>query len=1035
MASPRSRSLVYVLALIGFLALALALSLRKARVGIAMTPATPAVRSHHPQSASSQAERIDFQLGTDGQSQQRLAGGVVHRYGFVLKSGQLLHALVDQDVVKDDAIDVALELYGPDGGKLYKIDSPTLALGSEEIFLVANAPGTYQVEIDGLRSEGTYRIRVLPIHQASDSERLNARAEMLFYQAAGFAALRPPKGPAALGGFLESERLWRKLGMPKRRAESFRRAGELFSRQWDYRRALVFRQRAVDLYRATGNHYLEAAQQVSMGIAHKQLGDLERAEDRYRRAISIAHRNGYSEIEANALLNLGILLHEQGDSWGALEACEAALVLIRRDKREELQDLGPLSLMGQINVSLGKFQTALAHYDEALRVLGSRRSATWRAAILSRISELYLKLGDLSRALAYARLALGYREEAGDERGKAVTLAGMSLILQQKQDPSQARALQEQALAIFYQIGDPSSEATAHLNLGRLWLAEKNTRIALAHLDRALDLFRQERQPEGEMAALYESAQAERLRGNPIMARRRIEGALAILGSLSGAPSDELKSAYLGAREKGYGLSIDLIVKTLPSSTSSADVAASFEMSEKARWQQLANSLTPAQFRAGILKRADPALLRERRKLESEINRTESQRLRLERDGLPIISAQRTQRGEMEKLQSLDVRLRREDAWAASWGRSVPISLREAQQLLDPDSILLEYHLGEARSFVWLVTPSTADVFALPARSVIEHQARGLHDLLSESQWSVNAEKAILLARELSAILLKPVAGRLGSHGLIVVPDGAVHLVPFALLPDPEREVVKGGHWPTPLIWSHRISYLPSVSVLRSIRGELADRHTAPGRLAVLADPAFNDPEFPQLPFSRREAEAILSLVPRGQRTLKAFGDQATRELVLSGKLVGYQIVHFATHAINHPEYPQLSSIVLSNTAPSRAQEAHLRLKDIQNLELPADLIVLSACRTALGRYVSGEGYMSLTQGFMYAGAARVLVSLWNVNEESTPKFMDRFYRALFYEGKSPAEALRVAQRWMAQETPWRSPYYWAGFELQGEWR
>jgi len=390
----------------------------------------------------------------------------------------------------------------------------------------------------------------------------------------------------------------------------------------------------------------------------------------------------------------------------------------------------------------------------------------------------------------------------------------------------------------------------------------------------------------------------------------------------------------------------------------------------------------------------------------------------------------------MEKLQALDVRLRREDAWASNWGRSLPISLRQAQQLLDRDSVLLEYHLGEARSFIWLITSSTADVFALPARSVIEDRARGLHDLLSESQWSVNAEKAISLARELSTILLKPVAGRLGSHELIIVPDGAIHLVPFALLPDPEREEERWGQWPAPLIRGHRVAYLPSVSVLRAIRSELAGRYPPPGRLAVLADPAFNDPEFPQLPFSRQEAEAILSLVPRGQRTLRALGDQATRELAMSGKLASYQIVHFATHAINHPEYPQLSSIVLSKVGASgRAQEAHLRLQDIQNLELPADLIVLSACRTALGRDVSGEGYMSLTQGFMYAGAARVVVSLWNVNEESTPKFMGRFYRALFYEGKSPAEALRVAQRWMAQETPWRSPYYWAGFELQGEWR
>src|SRR5262245_60216043 len=201
MAGPRSRSLVCVLALIGILALGLDRGLRSVHFDVAVTPAAPVliVQQSHP--AKPQVEKIDLRLGPDGQSQQRLAAGVVHRYGFSLKSGQLLHALVDQDVVEDDAIDLVLELYRPDGTKLYKIDSLTYASGSEEIFLVAGAPGTYRLEIDGLGREGTYRLRVLSVHRANRAERLNALAEKIFYESRELALLQPPRVGEALAGF------------------------------------------------------------------------------------------------------------------------------------------------------------------------------------------------------------------------------------------------------------------------------------------------------------------------------------------------------------------------------------------------------------------------------------------------------------------------------------------------------------------------------------------------------------------------------------------------------------------------------------------------------------------------------------------------------------------------------------------------------------------------------------------------------------------------------------------------------------------
>jgi CHAT domain-containing protein/tetratricopeptide (TPR) repeat protein len=1042
MASPRRQPLVYVSVLTACLGLIVALCIRSSRSGVVVARNTPSPQAQLPKrldTAPPRVRRIDLSLGSKRQLQQYLAGDVIHRYSFTLKSGQLLHAMVDQDVRRNEAVDVVLQIYGPEGQRLYEIDSPTLASGSEEIFLVANTPGIYRVEINGLESEGTYRIRVLSIHQASGSERLNARAERIFYQARSLTLLQPPKVEEALTGFEAAEKLWQGLGRPQRRAEAFRRCGALLFKQWQVKQALVFQQQALDLYRASGNHDMEAAELIAVGVSRKLLGDLEGAEDRYRRAAQIAKEYGFPERQATALLDLGILLYQRGDSWNAIDACQAAEVLLQRsEQKEKFEELHPFLAIGQIYVSLGKFQTALSQYEKATQILGASRAPGLRAQILSRISELYLNSGDHSRALAYARLALNYREQDGDPRGKAVTLAGMSLILQQRGDLLQARDLQQQALIIFHEIGDLSSEGVAHLNLGHLWLAGGDAKMAAVQFDKAWAIARQQGLKEAEMTALYELAQAERLRGNTVTARKRIEDALSILGSLSvGTSIDELKSLYLSARQKSYGLLVDLLVKSPALYTPPEDIAASFETSERARWQQLADLLTSGRFRSRLLKRADPTLLAERQKVQDEINRVEEVRLRLAQVGRSTTAVQRSQNALVERLQTLDTRINREDSGAAKLNRSTAVSLLDTQQLLDQDSVLLAYELNDTRSFLWLVTPSKAEVFSLPARDVIEAKARTLHQLLSEGQWSANRRQAVPLARELSNILLGPVAGRLGNGGIVVVPDGGINLVPFALLPDPTRmsETWKYG-WPAPLILDHRISYSPSASVLRAIRAELAGRPSLPGRLAVLAAPIFTDPNLAPLPLSRQEALAILALIPPSQRTLKAFGDEATRDLAMSGKLGGYQILHFATHATNHPTHPELSSIVLAQVdGRGHPREGHLRLHDIQDLELPVDLIVLSACKTALGSDVRGQGYMGLTQGFLSAGAARVLVSLWNVNEESTPKLMEHFYRALLIERKSPAEALRNAQRWMAEETSWNSPYYWAGFELHGEWR
>ena len=298
-----------------------------------------------------------------------------------------------------------------------------------------------------------------------------------------------------------------------------------------------------------------------------------------------------------------------------------------------------------------------------------------------------------------------------------------------------------------------------------------------------------------------------------------------------------------------------------------------------------------------------------------------------------------------------------------------------------------------------------------------------------------------------------------------------------------------------PLVVDHEIIRLPSMSVLAVLRREMKERHIAARRkmVAVLADPVFDsrDPRvrngtmseesgvqrrvqrdgetrspedtapvsvsltqdrltrsasevglgqggqlhFARLVYSRREAQAIVAAAAEGEGMM-ALDFKASLQTATDPELAQYRIVHFATHGLLNSEHPELSGLVLSLVdQQGHPQDGFLQLQDIYNLNLPADLVVLSACETGLGKEIRGEGLMGVTRGFMYAGASRVIASLWKVDDVATAELMGRLYHGMLKEGLQPAAALRQSQIEMWKQKRWDSPYYWAAFIIQGEWK
>jgi CHAT domain-containing protein len=510
--------------------------------------------------------------------------------------------------------------------------------------------------------------------------------------------------------------------------------------------------------------------------------------------------------------------------------------------------------------------------------------------------------------------------------------------------------------------------------------------------------------------------------------------------------------------------------------------AVALAVSERARARTLLELLREA--RADIRQGIDASLLERERSLQQLLNaKAGAQFALLNRKHTPeqAEAAAKEIASLTEEYEEIRAQIRKSSPRYAALTQPQPLSLTEIQQqTLDPDTLLLEYSLGDNASYLFVVSHTSIASYRLPKRSEIEAATRRAYELLTAPQPRPGESEAKLQARikeanasywpraaALSQILLGPAASQLGSKRLLIVADGALQYLPFGALPVPDPKASTSPRLEfasTPLMVEHEIVHLPSASALAALRRELAGRQPAPKAVAVLADPVFsaddarvkprgkaqtgeerpsdltravNDVrgELGRLLMTRDEAEAILSVTPRNGG-LAALDFRANRATATGDELSNYRIVHFATHGLLNSEHPELSGLALSLVdEQGRPQDGFLRLHEIFNLRLPAELVVLSACRTGLGKEVKGEGLVGLTRGFMYAGAARVVASLWRVDDAATAELMKRFYRRMLQDGMRPAAALRAAQIEMWKKPQWQSPYYWGGFVLQGEWK
>nr|MBD2212909.1 CHAT domain-containing protein [Nostoc linckia FACHB-104] len=631
-------------------------------------------------------------------------------------------------------------------------------------------------------------------------------------------------------------------------------------------------------------------------------------------------------------------------------------------------------------------------------------------------------------------------------------------------------------------------EATTLNNIGGVYddLGEKQK--ALEFYNSALPLLQAVGNRSGEASTLYNLAYLERSRGNLQAARSNVEAAIKIIEDLrTKIDSKDLRSSYFATQQDVYQFYIDLLMELHKKDPSKGYAALALHYSERSRARSLIELLNEAN--AKILKGANPQLIAQERNLRQQIDAKTTLRRNLETSTKQndLVTKAAIQRLNQEitnltnQYEQLQAQIRTSNPEYAKLTNPDPekdiLKLPQIQQQLDKDTLLLQYTLGEERSYLWAVTPTSMQVYTLPPRQEIEKVATKFHESLAKGG---TTDISIPNAQQLSKLILAPVADQLPGKRLVIVADGVLQTIPFAALADINTQAkgdAKAEAKYQPLMVNHEIVNLPSASTIAFQRQQLAKRQPAPKALAILADPVFNktdcrfkdencqEADKPQslnnnldipaqlqqsllnrsainlkrngwdrLLYTAKEAKAILNLIPSAS-SLKALSFDANYNWATSGALNQYRILHFATHGIVDPKEPHLSGILLSSYDKQGKYliDNKLSLGDLFNQDYPAELIVLSACETGLGKDVNGEGLIGLTRGLMYAGAARVAVSLWQVSDEGTSILMQEFYKQMLRENKTPASAMRAAQMKLWQDG--HSPYEWAGFTVQGEWR
>lgn len=1076
-------------------------------VNFAQRPAVKPARAARPAkttNASARVRRLEY--GTA--ARLPLGGGESHVHSGRAPAGQYVRVVVEQQ-----GIDVVLSLIADDGRVAVRADNANGTRGAESVSVAAASDETFRIKVEAREPKAKaahYTIRIAEQRPSTQQDAGRVDAERAL--AAG---------------------------------EALRAEGSTNS----LNRSLVEYQKAYELFSAAGDTAGAATALLDMGKSHYFLMNMEESARKYGEAMALYERAGLRLDEGVARLYIGQVKLALGSNAEALGFYERALELFTEQDDERFISFA-LNEMGRAYYLRGDVNKALEYYGRALPIRHALNDRKGESFTLVSMGRAYSNgFGDDARARELYLQALKVQREIDNRRLIAQTLGDLGRLDHKAGDDEAALKNYNDALRtlgdsdqsvkaeILMYIGlvysawgrhreaveqyfvkalelqegrDPVGRARTLHYMGRAYAGLGDEAKALEHLNGALEVWQRVLHRTAEADTRYQIAAVESRRGRFAAAAEQIKAALPVIESLRTETANQsLRNNYFASAQEYYELYIDILMRWFARTGDRNLEALALKVSESKRARALLDLLveSKANIRRGV---AYEGLLEREAALQRELS---AQSLR-HMIGEHLTTEQAaTVRKRLDSLVAefyeLDAEIRTKSPRYAALTRPAPASVQLIQkELLARDQALLEFSLGDERSYLWAVTPESVTSYVLPGRAEIEAAVVKLTKALTARNVYVegktekendarvgraDAEYATAAAALGRLLAVDRAAAAVGRERLLIVGDGELQYLPFSAVLVPARRGQAGaaqawqeparGDALVPLLVYHEIESPPSVSVVAELRRERAgEQKLVPSKtIAVIADPVFSSDDerccrrspggaarrraapveqsartepaalgltaargagivgLGRLGFTRLEAEEILALVPRGE-WLKAVGFEANLSLLTDErKLAPYRILHFATHGLLNSEYPELSGILLSMVdEQGRQQNGFLQMHQIYNLRLPAEMVVLSACETGVGKKVKGEGLNGISRGFMYAGAKRVVASLWKVNDASTSQLMKSFYQNLrLGEGGTsqtrPAAAMRRAQLEVMKQGIWRQPYYWAAFVVQGD--
>jgi CHAT domain-containing protein/Flp pilus assembly protein TadD len=835
--------------------------------------------------------------------------------------------------------------------------------------------------------------------------------------------------------------------------------------------ALETARQALALWQSSGDNNGVARTYAHIGRCHFAQSDLSDAVQNYERALQLWRDLNDPREQAKVLIMLGYIEGRKGEWANSISFFTQAQGLI--EGKDEPFLLGQIAAgLAYIFSESGMPESGLVQYQRALDYYRQTPDAYDDMTMILEIGITYHLSGNDKEALSHILQALASFEPDSLDAASCQQFLGEIYGSMGEYDDA-LRHLQS-ALAIYTSANNPNEAAQVRALIGQVYQRQGQTESARRNYGRALETFRSLSDDVNQSATLYALGSLELKQNNLDAAedylRRSIE---ATENMRRVSTSRDLTAAFSATVHERYESYVECLMRRHGAAPARGLDVLAFETSDLSRARSLAELLHATE--TDIVPGLDPQLAGQEKSLR--------QSLRVKADFRVALLGSKYKKEELVALETELARLETEyeqvnetiRAHYPSYGqitRPDAWDLRRVQEqvIADDETVLLEYSLGAEKSYVWAVTRGGIKSRELSAQKLINEAAKRVYKLLATRPGAETENELTQAAHELSRMILTPVADQLNKRRIIVVADGALNYIPFQFLPSPSET-------DEPLVAAREIVNTPSASILGQLRQETVRRGSPSKIIAAFGDPIFvpdhalnkdasggaeqvasaQTPESERWRHALRDLElngdafdasvieplfyakrelANLRSMAGGEENLVLADYDATRERLRSTDLTQFSILHFATHGFLDPVRPENSGLLLSTfNRQGEAQEGFVGLQEIYSLRAPVDLVVLSACSTALGKEIRGEGLIGLTRGFMYAGASSVVSSLWKIDDEASAELMKRFYANMLERDMTPAAALRAAQNSIRQEPQWRAPHYWAAFTLQGEYR